>query len=61
MYVDDVLKSKTIKEYDEKFSIKLRGYKSIEDFYNKAGCVNLIDKIKVPILFINSLDDPVIE
>lgn len=59
--IDEVLKSRTIHEYDEKFSIKLKGYKSVEDYYKRAGCIDYIEKIKIPVLFINSKDDPVIE
>ena len=60
-YLDEVLKSKTIKEYDEKFSIKLSGHKTVDEYYRDASCIDLVEKVKIPVLTINSLDDPVIE
>lgn len=58
--VDEILASKTIREYDERFSIKLNGY-TLEEYYAKAGCENYVKDVKIPMLCVNSLDDPISE
>lgn len=47
-------------EFDKVFTSKLHGFDSVEDFYHAISCKYNIDGIKVPVLCINSKDDPVI-
>lgn len=61
LLADEVLQAKTLQEYDEKFNLKLGKFKSLDEYYEAAGCVDYIPKVKIPTLFINSLEDPVIE
>uniref|UniRef100_A0A224XHT1 Putative alpha/beta hydrolase n=1 Tax=Panstrongylus lignarius TaxID=156445 RepID=A0A224XHT1_9HEMI len=56
--IDDVLKSKTIREFDSKFTIKQFGYKDVDDYYAHASIHNKIHKFKVPVLCLSAADDP---
>jgi predicted alpha/beta-fold hydrolase len=56
--VDSVLSSTSIPEFSERFSVVLYGYKSAEDYYQKASCVNYILTVQTPLLVVNALDDP---
>lgn len=50
----------TMKRYDDTFAHKLYGYKSTDDYWNRASCVHSVDKIRTPTLFISAIDDPLI-
>ena len=61
----DILKSldkmeDSIIDYDTVFTVKMFGYKSIEEYYDKASCTHQIKNIKIPTLFLSALDDPII-
>ena len=56
--IDHVLASKTIYEYDERFSSQLKGY-TLQQYHHKASCEPHIPGVTVPVLCINSLNDPV--
>jgi predicted alpha/beta-fold hydrolase len=45
---------------DNDITSKLNGWKDCKDYYTKAACYHRIPTIKVPTLFMNSLDDPII-
>lgn len=42
-------------------SRRLFGYQSVNEYYDKNSSINCIQNIKVPALFINSKDDPIID
>ncbi|XP_014239389.1 phospholipase ABHD3 [Cimex lectularius] len=56
--IDDVLKSKTIREFDSKFTVKQFGYKDVDDYYTHASLHDKIHKFKVPVLCLSAADDP---
>ena len=39
---------------------KAWGYKDLEDYYRTSACVHRIPGIKIPSLFLNALDDPIV-
>jgi uncharacterized protein len=43
----------------DKISIKFSGHSTVEEFYKDHSCVNFLDKIRVPLICLNSLDDPI--
>jgi uncharacterized protein len=45
----------------EKFIVPLTGSKNIDEFFAKSSTTAIIKDVKVPTLFINSRDDPLIE
>ncbi|XP_034435948.1 phospholipase ABHD3-like isoform X1 [Hippoglossus hippoglossus] len=56
--LDHVLKSQTIREFDERFTSLLFGYKSCEDYYLDASPDKKLHNTAVPILCLNAADDP---
>ncbi|KAK7866133.1 hypothetical protein R5R35_004782 [Gryllus longicercus] len=56
--VKSVLQSKTIREFDSKFTTKQFGFKDVEDYYTQATIHTKIDKIQVPLLCLSAADDP---
>ena len=53
-----VFQSSTIKEFDQRFTSKLFGYKDYKEYYTDARIKGKITKIRVPTLALNAEDDP---
>ena len=51
---------KTVWEIDEHLIAKMFKFKGADDFYRKCGCQQFIKHIKVPTMFIQALDDPIV-
>ncbi len=49
---------KTFDEVDDYFTAPMHGYKSKEDYYQKASPATVLDQIKIPCLVINAKNDP---
>ncbi|XP_037837613.1 phospholipase ABHD3 isoform X3 [Kryptolebias marmoratus] len=56
--IDYVLKARTIREFDERFTSLLFGYKSCIDYYRDASPGSKLPHTAVPILCLNASDDP---
>lgn len=56
--LDHVFSSKTIREFDTRFTTKMFGYKNVNEYYTAARLASRLDKIKVPTLALSALDDP---
>lgn len=52
---------KTLRDFDEKVTAPLHGFKNANHYYNESSCKNFIKNIRVPTLIINSLDDPFLD
>lgn len=50
----------TLRNFDDTFQHKLFGYKSTDDYWQRASCMYSVPSIRTPTLFINALDDPII-
>jgi len=55
---DDVLASTSISELDAALTCKVYGYNSLEEYYEDSSPCNKLRHIKVPLLIVNSADDP---
>lgn len=49
---------KTLKEFDEKYTAPLHGFKDAEDYYERCSSRAFIDRIKIPTLIVNAKNDP---
>ncbi|CAG09160.1 unnamed protein product, partial [Tetraodon nigroviridis] len=56
--IDYVLKSRTIREFDERFTALQFGYKSCVDYYRDASPDKELPRTAVPILCLSAADDP---
>ncbi|XP_069690269.1 phospholipase ABHD3 [Periplaneta americana] len=56
--VEEVLKSKTIREFDSSYTTKQFGYKDVESYYTEATIHDKLDKIEIPVLCLSAADDP---
>ncbi|BET02908.1 Abhydrolase domain containing [Nesidiocoris tenuis] len=56
--INNILKSKTIKEFDSLYTCKQFGYDSVEAYYSAATLHNKVHQINVPTLCLNAADDP---
>jgi predicted alpha/beta-fold hydrolase len=56
---DEHLESiKSLKDFDDKYTAPIHGFKNACDYYNKCSCKQYLKHIKIPTLIINALDDP---
>jgi uncharacterized protein len=48
----------TLKEYDNRYTAPLHGFKDADDYYRRSSSKPFIPKIPIPTLMINALNDP---
>lgn len=53
-----LLQSSTIREFDSRFTAKMFGYSSCDDYYHAATLHNKIHALRVPVLVLSAEDDP---
>lgn len=51
-------KIKTFKEFDDRYTASLHGFKDAADFYSKSSCDQYLKNINVPVLIVNAANDP---
>lgn len=51
-------KARTVREFDERCTILLFGYKTCTDYYRESSPDKKLPKTAVPILCLNAADDP---
>jgi len=57
--IDLSLKAKTVYDFDKYITAPINNYKSPKELYHKNSSKYHIKNIKVPTLFVHSLDDPI--
>jgi len=56
--VDHVLKSRLIREFDERFIVRMFGYRDVNEYYDDAAFnVEKVRRIPIPLLCLNAADD----
>ncbi|XP_034540702.1 monoacylglycerol lipase ABHD2-like [Notolabrus celidotus] len=50
----------SLMQIDDSIMRKFHGYSSLKEYYEKESCVHHIHKVTVPLLLVNSSDDPLI-
>lgn len=51
-------KIKTFREFDDRYTATLHGFKDAADFYSKSSCDQYLAKVTVPALVVNAANDP---
>ncbi|KAI8094504.1 Alpha/Beta hydrolase protein [Thamnidium elegans] len=57
--LEEVLAAKTIRQYDDACTKKMSNYTTVNNYYRDASCSRVIEHVRVPLLCINALDDPI--
>ncbi|XP_074057628.1 phospholipase ABHD3 [Macrotis lagotis] len=55
--MDHVMKAKSIREFDKRFTSVMFGYRSIDDYYSDASPNRRLKSVGIPVLCLNSEDD----
>jgi len=55
-----VERSRNIMELDQNVTLKMFKYPTLQDYYKDCSCVSVMPQISIPVLFLNSLDDPIV-
>lgn len=58
--VNKVFTVTTLHELDEEYSRKVFGFDSLQDYYVWSSSAKYMNNIDIPMVFLNSLDDPVV-
>ncbi|CAI9573277.1 unnamed protein product [Staurois parvus] len=58
MDVEHILQSRSIREFDERYTSVVFGYRSCDDYYHHASPCNKLGKVRTPVLCVNAEDDP---
>lgn len=51
-------KMRTFAEFDDRYTAPIHGFKGAHDYWARCRCLNGLDRITIPTLLINALDDP---
>jgi len=53
-----VIKSQTIRDFDERFTAQLFGFDSYESYYHDASVDRKVHDVQIPLLCLSAADDP---
>lgn len=53
-----VLESRTIREFDDRFTAPRHGFAGVTDFYTRCSGRQFLPEVRVPLLMIHAADDP---
>lgn len=57
--IEDALKAKSFIDFDENFTRRMLGFKSTQEYYKKFSCIYDLKSISIPLLCLQSKDDPI--
>lgn len=55
-----ILACKGLRDFDSLLTSRMSGFSSADEYYNSASCTNVIDNVRIPLLLISAIDDPVV-
>lgn len=55
-----VFQAATLQELDDVYTRKLAGFESVSEFYRHMSSYHHLPNVKLPMVFINALDDPIV-
>ena len=58
--VERLRQVRTIREFDEAFTVPLSGYQDVFEYYSESSAVSRLGQIRVPTLLVHSRDDPLL-
>ncbi|KAI8376086.1 Alpha/Beta hydrolase protein [Radiomyces spectabilis] len=56
---DQVMAAQSIREFDDACTRKVFGYTTVNNYYREASSSQFIEHVKVPLLCLNAMDDPI--
>lgn len=56
----DIVAAATLPDLDEAYTCKIHNFPSTKELYSWSSCINYLKNIEKPIIFINSMDDPLV-
>jgi predicted alpha/beta-fold hydrolase len=56
--IDGIEKINALLEFDDRYTAPLHGYKNAVDYYQKCSSLYYLDRITLPTLIVNALNDP---
>jgi predicted alpha/beta-fold hydrolase len=56
--LDGLDRMRTFAEFDDAYTAPIHGFIGAEDYWTQSSCRHVLNKISVPALLINALDDP---
>ncbi len=58
--LDPLLSVRSVRAFDQAFTVPLGGFRDVQDYYQKASALPLLKLVRVPTLLIHAKDDPVL-
>ncbi len=55
---EDFKRVATFKEFDDRYTAPIHGFRDAEDYWKKASCKQFLDSISIPALLVNARNDP---
>jgi predicted alpha/beta-fold hydrolase len=53
--------ARTLRAFDDLFTAPVHGFRDAEDYWRRCSALNFLDRIQVPTLVINALNDPFLD
>lgn len=57
--VEQVMASRTIREFDDACTRRIFNYTTVNNYYRDASSCRFIEHVRIPLLCFNALDDPI--
>jgi predicted alpha/beta-fold hydrolase len=58
--ISDIQNATSVREFDALFTCRMYGYSNVSEFYQANSSARYVPHVQIPLLCINSLDDPII-